>query len=101
MSFICGVCGDQVVDGYSPKRVVVEVREVAYHQCDKDGNVLTTTHGREIVKEVNMCPLCARQAGEPVVVEGVREVHVAPQRKRGADREERRGRRPSPAFAAA
>ena len=101
MSFICGACGNQVVNGYSPTRVVTAVREVAYHQCDKDGNVLKTTKGQEIVKEVNMCPLCARNAGEPVVIEGVRDVHVAPQRKRGADREERRGRRPSPVFAAA
>jgi len=57
MSYICGSCQKVQGDGSKPERIPVQTREV------KHPNGGTRT---EIVKELNVCPLCVSRFKPPV-----------------------------------
>lgn len=62
MSYKCGKCSSVQPNGASPEMVIVETREKTYPPrfankvCIDNGG-----SGREIVREVPMCPACAAQ----------------------------------------
>lgn len=61
MSFTCDKCHQAQVPHTKPIRVVVETRRRSYpRRYAKDGKKIIDEggHGSEIVREMNLCPLC-------------------------------------------
>jgi len=64
MSFICEKCHEVVPPKTPMRKVIVETRPKTYVQVFRDKNAFeheTRHYGREIVKELKLCPKCAQE----------------------------------------
>lgn len=56
--FNCSMCNKPSQPRTPATRVVVETRSRVYHNYDREGKLLSTTQGEEIVKEELVCSTC-------------------------------------------
>ena len=62
MSFKCELCDKQQPTGSNPVKIVTEKRHKEYQPIkNRDGEVVKTPTGWEIVKEINCCFKCANK----------------------------------------
>lgn len=66
--FRCGLCGEVTPPKTREKKIPLETREVVYPPVVR-GNEGYAPEGWETVKEVSVCPACAKHPPEPKVVE--------------------------------